>query len=70
MVLELTTAIGGLLLAILLPLVLLIGMTVALVWRLATRQRVGAATHFADQKRTVTRITIITTALQVGADQA
>ncbi|KAI1702598.1 hypothetical protein DdX_15379 [Ditylenchus destructor] len=60
--------IANLLLAIIIPLVLLVFMTASIVWRLIIRPPdLGSATsqHFSSEKRGVTRITLITTALQL-----
>uniref|UniRef100_A0A914E2I0 G-protein coupled receptors family 1 profile domain-containing protein n=2 Tax=Acrobeloides nanus TaxID=290746 RepID=A0A914E2I0_9BILA len=58
--------IANLILAIIVPLSLLIFMTASIVWRLLIRNsEIGATSRFSAEKRCVTRITLITTVLQV-----
>ena len=59
--------VAHLLLAILVPLTLLVFMTISVMWRLVLR-RDHSTSHFTTEKRCVTRITLITTSLQVLAD--
>ena len=56
-----------LLLAILIPMALLIFMAISVMWRLVLR-RDQSTSHFTAEKRCVTRITLITTSLQLMAE--
>uniref|UniRef100_A0AC34Q2I6 G-protein coupled receptors family 1 profile domain-containing protein n=1 Tax=Panagrolaimus sp. JU765 TaxID=591449 RepID=A0AC34Q2I6_9BILA len=63
---ERVHTIANLLLAIMIPLFLLVFMTAAIVWRLLIRASdVGATSRFSAEKKCVTRITLITTVLQL-----
>ena len=58
--------VANLLLAILVPLTLLVFMTASIVWRLLLKTSDFRATsRFSTEKKCVTRITLITTVLQV-----
>ncbi|VDM82549.1 unnamed protein product [Strongylus vulgaris] len=62
-------AIGNLLFAIIIPMFLLLFMTVSVVWKLVLRRSENPnASHFTAEKRCVTRITLITTSLQLLAE--
>ncbi|KAH7724035.1 Protein T02D1.4 [Aphelenchoides avenae] len=63
---ERVHTVSNLLLAILIPLALLVFMTFSIVWRLLIRPPdLGSGSHFNVEKQTVTRITLITTLLQL-----
>ncbi|VDM53467.1 unnamed protein product [Angiostrongylus costaricensis] len=61
--------IGNLLFAIIIPMSLLVFMTISVVWKLVLRKSEFPNTsHFTSEKRCVTRITLITTSLQLLAE--
>ncbi|VDO48580.1 unnamed protein product [Haemonchus placei] len=61
--------IGNLLFAIVIPMSLLVFMTVSVVWKLVLRKpEFPRSSHFTSEKRCVTRITLITTSLQLLAE--
>ncbi|KHJ81818.1 hypothetical protein OESDEN_18493 [Oesophagostomum dentatum] len=61
--------IGNLLFAIVIPMSLLVFMTISVVWKLLLRKSENPNTsHFTAEKRCVTRITLITTSLQLLAE--
>ncbi|KIH51839.1 hypothetical protein ANCDUO_18068 [Ancylostoma duodenale] len=61
--------IGNLLFAIVIPMSLLMFMTMSVVWKLVLRKSEFPNTsHFTSEKRCVTRITLITTSLQLLAE--
>ncbi|KAJ1348721.1 hypothetical protein KIN20_004087 [Parelaphostrongylus tenuis] len=61
--------IANLMFAIIIPMSLLVFMTISLVWKLVLqRSEFPNTTHFTSEKRNVTRITLITTSLQLLAE--
>ncbi|KAK6039841.1 hypothetical protein COOONC_22654 [Cooperia oncophora] len=61
--------IGNLLFAIVIPMSLLVFMTVSVVWKLVLQKSyLPNSSHFTSEKRCVTRITLITTSLQLLAE--
>ncbi|KJH45140.1 hypothetical protein DICVIV_08806 [Dictyocaulus viviparus] len=61
--------IGNLLFAIVIPMSLLLFMTISVVWKLVLQKpKFPNATHVTSEKRCVTRITLITTSLQLFAE--
>ncbi|VDM23689.1 unnamed protein product [Toxocara canis] len=65
---EVLHTVGNLFLAIIIPLTLLVFMTASIVWRLLLRRTScdsGDSRRFSAEKRCVTRLTLITTSLQL-----
>ncbi|VDL70255.1 unnamed protein product [Nippostrongylus brasiliensis] len=66
---ERVHTIGNLLFAIVIPMSLLVFMTISVVWKLVLRKsEFPSSSHFTSEKRCVTRITLITTSLQLLAE--